>query len=191
MEPRLLNHYRTTARPALQEKFGFTNVHQIPQVVKVTLNVGIGEASRDRKLVESVVEELSVITGQKAVVTKARKSISNFRLREGMPVGASVTLRRRKMWEFLDRFVSAAIPRIRDFRGLNTRSFDGRGNYTVGIKEQIIFPEVDYDRVNRVHGLDVSIVTSTNKDDEAYALLRQLGFPFRGEVPVIIGGVAA
>ena len=190
MEPRLLNHYRKVARPALEEQFGFTNPHQIPRVVKVTLNVGVGEASRERKLIDSVTEELAVISGQKAVITRARKSISNFRLREGMPVGASVTLRRRGMWEFLDRFVSVAIPRIRDFRGLKTRSFDGRGNYTVGIREQIIFPEVDYDRVNRIHGMDISVVTSTNKDDQAYALLRQLGFPFRGEIPVIIGAAA-
>ncbi len=186
-EPRLLAHYKGVARPALQKQFGFTNPHQIPRVVKVTLNVGAGVGSRDRKLIDSVAGELAVITGQKAVITRARRSISNFRLREGMPVGASVTLRRRNMWEFLDRFVSIAVPRIRDFRGLNTRSFDGRGNYTVGIKEQIIFPEVDYDKVNRIHGMDVSVVTSTNKDDQAYALLRQLGFPFRGEIPVIIG----
>ena len=189
-EPRLQAHYRDIAGPALQKQFGFDNPHQIPHVVKVTLNVGVGEASRDRKLIDSVATELAVISGQKPVITRARKSISNFRLREGMPVGASVTLRRRRMWEFLDRFVSIAVPRIRDFRGLNTRSFDGRGNYTVGIREQIIFPEVDYDKVNRIHGMDVSIVTSTNKDDQAYALLRQLGFPFRGEIPVIIGAQA-
>ena len=187
MEPRLLTHYREVARPVLQEQFAFVNPHQIPRVVKVTLNVGVGEGSRDRKLIDSVTRELAVIAGQRPVVTRARRSISNFRLREGMPVGASVTLRRRGMWEFLDRFVSIAVPRIRDFRGLNTRSFDGRGNYTVGIREQIIFPEVDYDKVNRIHGMDISVVTSTNKDDQAYALLRQLGFPFRGEIPVIIG----
>ena len=190
MEPRLLAHYRDVARPALQEQFGFANPHQIPSVVKVTLNVGVGEASRDRKLVDSVTQELAVISGQKPVITRARKSISNFRLREGMPVGATVTLRRRGMWEFLDRFVSIAVPRIRDFRGLNTRSFDGRGNYTVGIREQIIFPEVDYDRVKEIHGMDISVVTTTNKDDQAYALLRQLGFPFRGAIPVIIGAGA-
>ncbi len=190
MEPRLLTHYREIARPALQERFGFSNPHQVPSVVKVTLNVGVGEASRDRKLVDSVAGELAAITGQKAVVTRARKSIANFKLREGMPVGASVTLRRRRMWEFLDRLVSVATPRIRDFRGLNSRSFDGRGNYTMGIREQIIFPEVDYDRVSRIHGMDVSVVTSTNKDDQAYALLQQLGFPFRGQTPVIIGAKA-
>jgi len=191
IEPRLLTHYRETARPALREQFGFTNPHQIPQVVKVTLNVGMGEGSRDRKLVESVAGELGVISGQRAVITRARRSISNFRLREGMPVGATVTLRRRGMWEFLDRFVSVAVPRIRDFRGLSTRSFDGRGNYTVGVREQIIFPEVDYDKVNRIHGMDVTVVTSTDKDDQAYALLRQIGFPFRGEIPVIIGAGAS
>ena len=191
MEPRLQTHYREGARPALQEQFGFVNPHQIPHVLKVTLNVGVGEGGRDRKLLDSVTEELAVISGQKPVITRARKSISNFRLREGMPVGASVTLRRQGMWEFLDRFVSIAVPRIRDFRGLNTRSFDGRGNFTVGIREQIIFPEVDYDRVKQIHGMDISVVTSTNKDDRAYALLRQLGFPFRGEIPVIIGGARA
>ena len=190
IEPRLLTHYNEVARPALREQFGFANPHQIPRVLKVTLNVGIGEGSRDRKLVESVARELAMISGQKAVVTRARRSISNFRLREGMAVGAAVTLRRRGMWEFLDRFVSVAVPRIRDFRGLNTRSFDGRGNYTVGIREQIIFPEVDYDEVSRIHGMDVTVVTSTDKDDQAYALLRQLGFPFRGEIPVIIGAAS-
>ena len=189
IEPRLLTHYKDVARVALQEQFGFANPHQIPQVVKVTLNVGVGEGSRDRKLVESVAGELAVITGQKAVITRARRSISNFRLREGMPVGATVTLRRRGMWEFLDRFISVAVPRIRDFRGLNTRSFDGRGNYTMGIREQIVFPEVDYDKVKQIHGMDVTVVTSTDKDDRAYALLRQLGFPFRGEIPVIIGAL--
>ena len=190
MEPRLLTHYKGVARPALQEQFGFGNPHQIPRVVKVTLNVGVGEGSRDRKLVDAAASELAVITGQKAVITRARRSISNFRLREGMPVGASVTLRRRGMWEFLDRFVSVAMPRIRDFRGLNTRSFDGRGNYTVGVKEQIIFPEVDYDKVNQIHGMNITVVTSTEKDDQAYALLTQIGFPFRGGVPVIIGAQA-
>ncbi|MCY4399750.1 MAG: 50S ribosomal protein L5 [Gemmatimonadetes bacterium] len=190
MEPRLLTHYKSVARPALQEKFGFANPHQIPQVVKVTLNVGVGEGGRDRKLIDAVAGELAVITGQKAVVTRARRSISNFKLREGMPVGSSVTLRRRGMWEFLDRFVSVAVPRIRDFRGLNTRSFDGRGNYTVGVKEQIIFPEVDYDKVKEIHGMNITVVTSTNKDDQAYALLTQIGFPFRGEIPVIIGAQA-
>jgi large subunit ribosomal protein L5 len=185
--PRLLSHYREHTRSRLTELFGYANPHQVPYVTKVTVNVGVGEATKNQKLLDSVVDELGAITGQKAVVTRARKSISNFSLREGMPVGASVTLRRSRMWEFLDRLVSVAIPRIRDFRGLNTRSFDGRGNYTLGVKEQIIFPEIDYDRVNKIHGMDVTVVTSTDKDDEALALLREIGFPFRGETPVIIG----
>jgi large subunit ribosomal protein L5 len=134
-----------------------------------------------------VVDELGVITGQKAVVTRARKSISNFSLREGMPIGATVTLRRSRMYEFLDRLVSVAIPRVRDFRGLQTRSFDGRGNFTMGIREQIIFPEIDFDKVGQIHGMNITVVTTTDKDDEALALLREMGFPFRGEIPVVIG----
>jgi large subunit ribosomal protein L5 len=187
-EPRLLRHYRNHVRPTLQEQFGFDNPHRIPGIEKVVVNVGIGEAPKNQKLLDSVVEELSIITGQKPVVNRARKSISNFSLREGMPVGVSVTLRKSRMYEFLDRLISAAIPRVRDFRGLPTRSFDGRGNYTLGVKEQIIFPEINYDRVQEVHGMDITVVTSTNKDDEAYALLRQMGFPFRSEEkPVQIG----
>lgn len=186
-QPRLRRHYVEVARPRLEEEFGYENPHEIPAVTKVVLNVGVGEAGRDRKLLDSVLEELREITGQQPVVTRARKSISNFALRQGTPVGASVTLRRSRMYEFLDRLVSVAIPRVRDFRGLKTRSFDGRGNYTIGVKEQIIFPEIDYDRVNRIHGMDITVVTTTDKDDEAYALLRALGFPFRGEVPVVVG----
>ena len=187
-EPRLLRHYRNHVRPTLQEQFGFDNPHRIPGIEKVVVNVGIGEAPKNQKLLDSAVEELSIITGQKPVVNRARKSISNFSLREGMPVGVSVTLRKSRMYEFLDRLISAAIPRVRDFRGLPTRSFDGRGNYTLGVKEQIIFPEINYDRVQEVHGMDITVVTSTNKDDEAYALLRQMGFPFRSEEkPVQIG----
>jgi len=190
-EPRLLRHYRNHVRPTLQEQFGFDNPHRIPGIEKIVVNVGIGEAPKNQKLLDSVVEELTIITGQKPVVNRARKSISNFSLREGMPVGVSVTLRKSRMWEFLDRLISAAIPRVRDFRGLPTRSFDGRGNYTLGVKEQIIFPEINYDRVQEVHGMDITVVTSTNKDDEAFALLRQMGFPFRGEEkPVQIGTVA-
>jgi large subunit ribosomal protein L5 len=185
--PRLQKHYLEVARPRLTEEFGFTNPGQVPGVTKVVLNVGVGEASKDQKLLDSVVDELRVVTGQQPVITRARKSISNFGLREGMPVGVAITLRRRRMYEFLDRLVSSAIPRIRDFRGLPTRSFDGRGNYTMGVKEQIIFPEINYDRVNRIHGMDISVVTSTDKDDEAFALLREMGFPFRGTVPVVIG----
>ena len=185
--PRLHRHYLENVQPKLQEEFGFTNVNQIPCPVKVVLNVGVGEASRNQKFLDSVVEELTVISGQKPVVTRARKSISNFSLRTGMPVGCRVTLRRRRMYEFLDRLVSATIPRIRDFRGLSTKSFDGRGNYSLGVREQIIFPEIDYDRIDRIHGMDITVVTSTSKDDEALALLRELGFPFRGSLPVIIG----
>jgi large subunit ribosomal protein L5 len=190
IEPRLKTHYETYVRPKLQEEFQYTNPHEVPKLVKVVLNVGVGEGSKDQKLLESVVEELGVITGQKANVNRARRSISNFSLREGMPVGASVTLRRARMWFFLDRLISTAIPRIRDFRGLPTRSFDGRGNYTMGVKEQIIFPEIDFDDVRKIHGMDITFVTSTDKDDEGFALLRELGFPFRGEVPVQIGASA-
>lgn len=186
-QPRLRRHYLEKVQPKLQEEFGFTNVNQIPHPVKVVLNVGVGEASKNQKFLDSVVEELSVISGQKPVITRARKSISNFSLRTGMPVGCRVTLRRRRMYEFLDRLVSATIPRIRDFRGLSTKSFDGRGNYSLGVREQIIFPEIDYDRIDRIHGMDITVVTSTSKDDEALALLRELGFPFRGSLPVIIG----
>lgn len=185
--PRLRRHYLENVQPKLREEFGFTNLHQIPRPVKVALNVGVGEASRNQKFLDSVVEELSVVSGQKPVITRARKSISNFSLRTGMPVGVRVTLRRRRMYEFLDRLVSATIPRIRDFRGLSTKSFDGRGNYSLGVREQIIFPEIDYDRIDRIHGMDITVVTSTSKDDEALALLRELGFPFRGSLPVIIG----
>ena len=187
MEPRLLKHYKAHARPRLAEQFQWENPHRIPKIVKVVLNVGVGEASKNAKLLTSVVGELGVITGQKAVITRARKSISNFQLREGMPIGASVTLRRSRMYEFLDRLVSIVIPRVRDFRGLRTRAFDGRGNFTMGVREQIIFPEIDYDKVSQIHGMNITVVTTTDKDDEALALLREMGFPFQGAVPVIIG----
>jgi large subunit ribosomal protein L5 len=187
MEPRLRKHYESHTKAKLQEEFGFDNPHRIPKITKVVVNVGVGEAMKDQKLLQSIVDELGTITGQKPMVNKARKSISNFSLREGMPVGVSVTLRKDRMWFFLDRLIATAIPRIRDFRGLPTRSFDGRGNYTMGVKEQIIFPEINYDRVNKIHGMDITIVTSTEKDDEALALLREMGFPFRsGDVPVQI-----
>ena len=189
--PRLRTHYLENVRPALMEQFGYTNPHQIPEIEKVVINVGVGEASKNQKFLESVVDELESITGQKAMITRARKSISNFSLREGMPVGVSGTLRRSRMYDFLERLVSASIPRVRDFRGLPTRSFDGRGNYTLGVKEQIIFPEIDYDRVNKIHGMDVTVVTTTMKDDEGLALLRLMGFPFRDQEPVIIGASAA
>jgi large subunit ribosomal protein L5 len=190
IEPRLKAHYASYVRPALQEEFQFSSPLEVPKLEKVVINVGIGEASKDQKLLESVLEELTKISGQKPNTNRARRSISNFQLREGMPVGASVTLRRDRMWFFLDRLISTAIPRIRDFRGLPTRSFDGRGNYTLGVREQIIFPEINYDDVRQIHGMDVTLVTSTDKDDEAFALLRALGFPFRGEVPVQIGATA-
>ena len=186
MEPRLLRHYKTYARPHLAEQFQWSNPNQIPKIEKVVLNVGVGEASKNAKLLTAVVDELGVITGQKALVTRARRSVSNFHLREGMPIGASVTLRKSRMYEFLDRLVSVVIPRVRDFRGLRTRSFDGRGNFTMGVREQIIFPEIDFDKVGQIHGMDITVVTSTDKDDVALALLRAMGFPFRGEIPVVI-----
>ncbi len=187
MEPRLLRHYKAHARPRLAEQFQWENPHRIPKIVKVVLNVGVGEASKNAKLLASVVDELGVITVQKAFVTRARKSIANFQLREGMPIGAAVTLRGSRMYEFLDRLVSIVIPRVRDFRGLRTRAFDGRGNFTMGVREQIIFPEIDYDKVSQIHGMNITVVTTTDKDDEALALLREMGFPFQGAVPVIIG----
>jgi len=181
---RLAITYAEKARPALARRFGFSNPHQIPRVVKVVLNVGLGEAHKAPKALEAIVAEMGQITGQKAVVTRAKKAISNFSLRAGMPIGASVTLRGPRMWEFLDRFINIAVPRIRDFRGLPTRSFDGRGNYTFGIKEQMIFPEIDFDKVERIHGMDITIVTTAGRDDVAMALLRELGVPFHGEQPV-------
>ena len=186
MEPRVLRHYKEFARPRLAEQFQWSNPNQIPKIEKIVLNVGVGEASKNAKLLTSVVEELGVITGQKAIVTRARRSVSNFQLREGMPIGATVTLRKSRMYEFLDRLVSVVIPRVRDFRGLRTRSFDGRGNFTMGVREQIIFPEIDFDKVGQIHGMDITVVTTTDKDDEALALLRAMGFPFQGEIPVII-----
>ena len=186
MEPRLLRHYKSYARPHLAEQFQWGNPNQIPKIEKVVMNVGVGEATKNAKLLAAVVGELGVITGQKALITRARKSVSNFHLREGMPIGASVTLRKSRMYEFLDRLVSVAIPRVRDFRGLRTRSFDGRGNFTMGVQEQIIFPEIDFDKVGEIHGMDITVVTSTDKDDVALALLRAMGFPFRGEIPIII-----
>jgi large subunit ribosomal protein L5 len=186
MKPRLQEHYEKTVRSKLAEEFGLENVHEIPRLEKIVVNVGVGEASREPKMLDSAVEALTAISGQKPIVNRARKAISNFGLRQGMPVGASVTLRGPYMYEFLDRFINVAIPRIRDFRGLPQSSFDGRGNYTVGVKEQVIFPEVDYDRIQKIHGLDISIVTTTDKDDEALALLREMGMPFRGVEPVVV-----
>jgi large subunit ribosomal protein L5 len=181
--PRLQTFYRETVRSKLAKEFGLTNPHEVPRLEKIILNVGMGDASKNPKQLEAAVEELSAITGQKAVITKAKKAIANFGLRAGMPVGAFVTLRGARMYEFLDRFINLAIPRIRDFRGLPNRSFDGRGNYTFGIKEQMIFPEIDYDKVEKIHGMDITLVTSSDRDDLAMALLRELGWPFRGETP--------
>jgi len=181
--PRLREYYGKTIRPRLLKEFGLSNPHQVPRLVKIVLNVGMGDAGKNPKQLESAVEELGLITGQRAVVTRAKKAIANFNLRAGMPVGATVTLRGARMYEFLDRFITLAIPRIRDFRGLPDRSFDGRGNYTFGVKEQMIFPEIDYDKVEKIHGMDITIVTSTERDDLAMALLREFGWPFRGETP--------
>lgn len=184
--PRLKDWYDATVRARLQEQFGFQSPMQVPRLEKITINVGLGEASKNPKLLDGVVAEIGTITGQRPVVTKAKKAISNFALRENAPVGVTVTLRRERMWEFLDRLINVAMPRIRDFRGVPTRSFDGRGNYTMGVKEQLIFPEIDYDKVEKIHGMDITFVTTTNKDDEALALLRELGMPFRGESPVLV-----
>ena len=186
MTTRLQRHYEERVRPKLMEEFGFDNPFRVPKLEKIVLNVGLGEAPKNAKLLESIVQEMTLISGQKPVVTKARKSISNFGLRQGMAIGAMVTLRGARMYEFLDRFINTAVPRIRDFRGLPTRSFDGRGNYSVGVKEQMIFPEIDYDKVQKVHGMDIVMVTTTDKDNEAFALLREMGMPFRGETPVVV-----
>jgi large subunit ribosomal protein L5 len=185
--PRLQTHYMEMVRPRLQREFDLKNPNQVPKLVKIVLNVGIGEAPKNPKLVDVVVEELSSISGQRAVVTRAKKAISNFGLRQGMPIGATVTLRGARMYEFLDRFITVAIPRMRDFRGLPNRSFDGRGNYSFGIKEQMIFPEIDFDKVEKIHGMDITIVTTAGRDDLALALLREFGWPFRGETPVQVG----
>jgi len=185
--PRLRAYYRGTVRERLAKQFELENPHQVPGLEKIVLNVGLGEAIKQPKLLDKVVEELGVITGQRPVRKKARKSIANFGLREGQEIGASVTLRGARMWEFLDRFISTAVPRIRDFRGLSTRSFDGRGNYSLGVKEQMIFPEINYDMIDAIHGMDITFVTTTNRDDQAYALLRELGMPFRGDdKPIVV-----
>jgi large subunit ribosomal protein L5 len=184
---RLHVYYTKTVRPKLQQQFGLTNVHQIPNLTKIVINVGFGEAVKQPKLLDGIVSELETISGQRPIRTKAKKSVSNFALRQGQEIGASVTLRGARMWEFLDRFIAVAIPRIRDFRGMNTRSFDGRGNYSVGLKEQVIFPEINFDSVEQVHGMDITFVTSTTKDDQSFALLRELGMPFRGDdKPIVV-----
>jgi large subunit ribosomal protein L5 len=179
--PRLKDFYQNTVRAKLSQQFGLTNPHEVPGLEKIVLNVGVGEAIKQPKALDSVVEELATITGQQPVRKKAKKSIANFGLRQGQEIGAAVTLRGARMWEFLDRFISIAIPRIRDFRGLGTKSFDGRGNYSLGIKEQMIFPEINYDEIESIHGMDITFVTSSTRDDVAYALLKELGLPFRSD----------
>lgn len=179
--PRLRDFYKEEIVPKLMEHFQYKSVMQVPKIQKVCLNHGIGLATQDKKLVDISVKELTEIAGQQAVATIARKSVSNFKLREGMPIGSKVTLRGERMWEFLDRLISVALPRVRDFRGVNDKAFDGRGNYTLGITEHIIFPEIDLDKVNKIHGLDINIVTSANTDNEAFVLLKELGMPFKNQ----------
>jgi large subunit ribosomal protein L5 len=179
VKPRLKLRYREEIVPALREQFGYANVMQVPTVTKVVVNMGVGDAARDSKLIEGAVKDLASITGQKPAITKARKSIAQFKLREGMPIGAHTTLRNDRMWEFLDRLLSVALPRIRDFRGLSPRQFDGNGNYTFGLNEQSMFHEIDQDAIDRVRGMDITVVTTAKTDDEGRALLKALGFPFK------------
>jgi len=176
--PRLKDKYVAEIVPALKDKFQYKSVMQVPKLVKININKGIGAAVGDKKLVDAGVEELTIITGQKAVATKAKKSVSNFKLREGMPIGAKVTLRGNKMYEFLDRLLNIALPRVRDFRGVNDKGFDGRGNYTLGVKEQIIFPEISIDKINKISGMDITFVTTANNDEESFELLKSFGMPF-------------
>lgn len=179
--PALKKKYNEEIVPALKEKFGYKSIMEVPRLVKICINQGIGGATQDKKLVENALSEISLIAGQKAVPTKAKKSVSNFKLREGMTIGARVTLRDERMYEFLERLISVALPRVRDFRGINDKSFDGRGNFTMGIQEQIIFPEIDLDKVNRITGMDISFVTTATTDAEAHALLKELGIPFKNQ----------
>ena len=176
---RLKARYKSEIKDVLTKEFGFTNPMQIPTLVKVVVNMGVGEAARDSKLIEGAIRDLAIITGQKPQVTKSRKSIAQFKLREGMPIGAHVTLRGDRMWEFADRLLSISLPRIRDFRGLSPKQFDGKGNYTFGLTEQVVFPEIEQDKVDRPRGMDITFVTTAKNDDEGRALLKQLGFPFR------------
>lgn len=176
---RLEQKFKETVTPSLMEKFGYKNVMQVPHIDKVVINIGVGEAIQNSKTLDDAVSELAQITGQKPVITKAKKSIANFKLREGMPIGCKVTLRSDKMYEFLDKLMNISLPRVRDFRGVSNTSFDGRGNYTLGIKEQLIFPEIDYDKVTKVRGMDIVIVTTANTNEEAKALLTEMGMPFK------------
>ncbi|MFZ5797182.1 MAG: 50S ribosomal protein L5 [Desulfobulbus sp.] len=175
----LKEHYEKTCRQQLQEKFGFTNTMEIPRIEKIVLNMGLGEAVQNPKVVENAAGELTMIAGQKAVVTKAKKSIATFKLRSGMPIGCRVTLRHDRMYDFLSRLINIALPRVRDFRGISTKGFDGRGNYSLGIKEQIIFPEIDYDKIDKIRGMNICIVTTAKTDEAAYELLSLMGMPFR------------
>lgn len=176
---RLQEHYRDAVVPSLRERFGYRNIMEVPRITKVTLNMGVGEAVGDKKVMDNALNDLTLISGQKPVVTLARKSIAGFKIREGWPIGCKVTLRRERMYEFLDRLISVAIPRIRDFRGFSARSFDGRGNYSLGVREQIIFPEIDYDKIDRLRGLDITITTTARSNEEGQALLGAFNFPFR------------
>ena len=178
---RLQEHYQKTVKPALTKQFGYKNPHQVPRVVKVVVNMGVGEAITDAKMVDAAARELVLIAGQKPIVIEARRSVATFKLREGMKIGCKVTLRRERMYEFIDRLVTIALPRVRDFRGLNPKSFDGRGNFSMGLKEQIVFPEIDYDKIGDIRGMDISIITTARTDDEGRALLRGFDFPFGAE----------
>ncbi len=177
---RLKELYKTDAVPALQEEFGYKNVMEIPRVTKITLNMGVGEAIGDKKQIDNAVANLEAIAGQKVMITKARKSIAGFKIREDWPIGCKVTLRGERMWEFMDRLIDISLPRVRDFRGINPKSFDGRGNYSMGVKEQIIFPEIEYDKVDKLRGLDITVTTTARTNDEGRALLKALSFPFKG-----------
>lgn len=179
MAPRLKKLYQDMIVPKLMEQFQYENIHQVPKVVKVVVNRGLGEASQNAKALESSLEEIATITGQKPVVTRAKKAIAGFKLRQGMPVGIMVTLRSQKMYNFLDRLISLSLPRIRDFRGISPKSFDGRGNYSLGLREQLIFPEIDYDSIDQIRGMDISIITTAQTDEEGRALLKEMGMPFR------------
>ena len=179
--PRLKQYYDTVVAPKLLEQFGYTSVMQVPRLVKISLNQGIGQATQDKKLVDVYQQEMTTIAGQKAVPTIARTSISNFKLREGMPIGVRVTLRKERMYGFLDRLITVTLPRVRDFHGINDKSFDGRGNYSMGVTEQIIFPEIDLDKITKINGMDITIVTTAKTDAEAYALLKELGMPFKNQ----------
>lgn len=183
--PRLKQRYRTEIAKALHEEFSYANVMQIPALEKIVVNMGVGEAARDSKIIDAAVRDLTAITGQKPQVTKARKSIAQFKLREGMPIGCHVTLRGDRMWEFADRLLTLALPRIRDFRGLSPRQFDGRGNYTFGLTEQVMFHEIDQDKIDRLRGMDITFVTTATTDDEGRALLKRLGFPFKADADVV------